>query len=675
MLMLTLTPALATDLTGLSLEELLAVEVTSVGKKAQSLADAAAAVFVIGSEDIRRSGATSIPEALRMAPGIQVKRLDANKWAVSARGFNGRFANKLLVLIDGRTVYTPSFSGVYWENQDVMLADVERIEVIRGPGATLWGANAVNGVINIITKSAADTQGGLAIAGAGTEERAFGALRYGFEPAEGTFARAYVKYHERDALRTILGDDGQDNWDIGQGGFRVDSTLVSGDSLTLHGDVYSARLNQQIGVPDLSFRNFDGLKLQDTPRAEGWNLVGRWERALSVTSSLSVQLYYDHSERSETYVDQRHDILDIELQHSATVGSRHDIVWGIGYRNIDDRFRQSRYITSELDADNRSQWSAFLQDDVTLVPERLRLTLGTKLEHNDYTGLEVQPNLRLLWKPNDKNSLWSAVSRAVRTPSRLERSGKVIALTVPPGRTTPHLANAGIGPAPLPIVISSAGSSGVESETLTAYELGYRLSPTRRAHFDLAVFYNDYRNLRGVRGDASSPRLTSEGYIDITLPWDNSASGQSYGAELAAELQVADWWRMPIAYSYLDLVLDAEDNRNDSSLMAIERADARHKLSLRSLMSPREDLDLDLWLRYVSDSYPDIDVGTYGALKIPAYWELDLRVAWRPQRRVELAIVGQNLLNDAHAEGYQATVGGIPAELERGVYGSLRIDF
>ncbi|MCF7984527.1 MAG: TonB-dependent receptor plug domain-containing protein, partial [Thiohalocapsa sp.] len=224
-------PVRGQDLTELSLEELLDVEVTSVGKKAQSLADAAAAVFVIGSEDIRRSGATSVPEALRMAPGIEVRRLDANKWAVSARGFNGRFANKLLVLIDGRTVYTPSFSGVYWENQDVMLADVERIEVIRGPGATLWGANAVNGVINIITKSAADTQGGLAIAGGGTEERAFGALRYGFEPVPDTFARAYVKYNERDSLETIFGEDGGDRWDIGQGGFRVDSTLRSGDRL------------------------------------------------------------------------------------------------------------------------------------------------------------------------------------------------------------------------------------------------------------------------------------------------------------------------------------------------------------------------------------------------------------------------------------------------------------
>ena len=349
-----------TDLTDLSLEELLDVQVTSVGKKAQSLADAAAAVFVISNEDIRRSGATSVPEALRMAPGLTVKRLDANKWSVSARGFAGRLSNKLLVLIDGRTVYSPAFSGVYWEQQDVMLEDIERIEVIRGPGATLWGANAVNGVINILTKSAAATQGGLLAAGGGSEERALGALRYGGELAPGTFARAYVKYNERDALVTASGEDGRDAWDIAQGGFRVDSTLAAGDRVTLQGDLYQSNLRQQLLVPDPFLPAFMSA-IDDRLNASGWNLLGRWERALSVTSDVSFKLYYDHAERQEYYAGQRNDILDLEFQQRAKVGERHDLVWGLGYRNIDDHFDNTLITNVNPAAENRNLWNAFIQ--------------------------------------------------------------------------------------------------------------------------------------------------------------------------------------------------------------------------------------------------------------------------------------------------------------------------
>ena len=436
--MLAATTAMGKDLTELSIEELLDVEVTSVGKKAQALSDAAAAVYVISNEDIRRSGATNVPEALRMVPGIAVKRIDSNKWAVSARGFSSRFANKLLVLIDGITVYTPSFSGVYWEYQGVMLADVDRIEVIRGPGATLWGANAVNGVINIITKSAAATQGGLAIAGAGTEERAIGALRYGGKLGSDTFARAYAKYDARDSLVTTLGDDGRDAWDLGQGGFRVDSSFGAGNNATVEGNVYRSNLRQQLQVPDpLAPPEFSRL-VDDHVDAEGWNLLGKWGRALSVTSDVSLQLYYDHSERNEYYVVQRHDIVDLDFQQRTKIGDRNDIVWGLGYRNIDDRFDNTELVTMTPSAENRSLWSGFIQDEIDLLRDRLRLTLGTKVEHNDYTGIEVQPNLRLLWKAPGQTSLWGAISRAVRTPSRAESSGNIWTQVTSTGAPPPY---------------------------------------------------------------------------------------------------------------------------------------------------------------------------------------------------------------------------------------------
>ncbi|WP_207188571.1 TonB-dependent receptor plug domain-containing protein [Thiocystis minor] len=652
------------DLTELSIEELLDVKVTSVGKKTQSLSDAAAAVFVVSNEDIRRSGATSIPDALRMVPGLQVKRLDANKWAISARGFSGRFANKLLVLIDGRTIYTPSFSGVYWENQDAMLADVERIEVIRGPGATLWGANAVNGVINIITKSAAETQGGLAEVGVGSEERAIGALRYGGKLAPDTYARFYAKYNERDALITTLGEDGGDDWDLGQGGFRVDSVFASGDRVTFKGDLYHSRLRQQLEIPDPLAAPTYTESVDDRMTAEGWNLLGRWERALSVSSNASFQFYYDHSDRNEGYVGQRHDIIDLDFQQRAKAGERQDIVWGLGYRGIDDRFHSTDLAGLTPSRENRNLWSGFLQDEIELVSERLRLTLGSKVEHNEYTGLEVQPNLRLLWKASEQSSLWGAVSRAVRTPSRAELSASV----------TTRVEAAG-APDSLPILVSSVGDTGYKSESLIAYELGLRTAPMKRLSLDVALFYNDYDQLR-TSGTISELELSlADGYLDLEMPFDNEASGHGYGLEVSADFQARDWWRLVLAYSYLDLDLKASAETLDTSNDTQARTDPRQQISFRSLMNPRPDIDLDLWVRYVDQTYPAFDVSRYSDQLIPAYWTLDLRLAWRPRAGLELAIVGQNLLSPSHQEGYSDAYGNIPLEVQRGLYGTIRLAF
>ncbi|AFL73331.1 outer membrane receptor for ferrienterochelin and colicins [Thiocystis violascens DSM 198] len=666
-MLVTLAPVRAADLTSLSLEELLDVEVTSVGKKSQPLADAAAAVFVISNEDIRRSGATSVPEALRMAPGLTVKRLDANKWSISARGFGGRLSNKLLVLIDGRTVYSPAFSGVYWEQQDVMLEDIERIEVIRGPGATLWGANAVNGVINILTKSSAATQGGLLAAGGGSEERALGALRYGGELAPGTFARAYVKYNERDALVTASGEDGRDAWDIAQGGFRVDSTLAAGDRVTVQGDLYRSNLRQQLLVPDPFLPPAFMSAIDDRLNASGWNLLGRWERALSVTSDVSLKLYYDHAERHEYYAGQRNDILDLEFQQRAKVGERHDLVWGLGYRNIDDHFDNTLITNVNPAAESRNLWNLFIQDDIELIRDRLRLTLGSKFEHNDYTGLEIQPNLRLLWKPSEQTSLWGAISHAVRTPARVERSANIWLINVQ-SLPTPL--------ATLPVVPQVSGTSEFDSELLTAYELGFRATPTRRLSLDLALFYNDYDRLRTISQDGAQLRweTLANGYLIAELPGANQARGHGYGAELAVEAQVRDDWRLMLAYSALELDIQSpagQEQEND----LLARVDPRQQVSLRSQFNPRPDIDLDVWVRYVDQSDSSFIFGNPGDSLVPSYWELDLRLAWRPRPKVELSIVGQNLLHASHREGYQDVYGFQRLEVERGVYGLLRLSF
>ena len=413
----------------LPLEDLLSMEVTSVSKKKQRLTEAAAAVFVITQEDIRRSGVTSIPEALRLAPGLQVAKIDANKWAISSRGFNTQFVNKLLVLIDGRSVYTPSYSGVYWDAQDTLLEDIDRIEVIRGPGATLWGANAVNGVINIITKQAGDTQGGLMVASAGNEEKVIAGLRYGAELNKNTHGRLYLKFNERDSSYAPgLDDEAGDDWKSLRGGFRIDSQPSDKDRWTVQGDVYEADENQTLNLwrdpSDPSNLNFAPFYLDantaDEIESSGWNLLTRWDHLLSNTSNITLQLYYDHTKRAENFLLQEQDTLDIDFQHQLEVFGNHDLVWGLGYRHIEDEFSNTYIVAFLPDSGSSDLFSAFLQDEIELLPDRLRLTLGSKFEQNDFTGFEVQPSARLIWLPTERSTLWGSVSRAVRTPSRLE---------------------------------------------------------------------------------------------------------------------------------------------------------------------------------------------------------------------------------------------------------------
>lgn len=644
------------DLTELSIEDLMNIEVTTVARKSERLADTTAAVFVITSEDIVRSGATTIPDLLRMVPGLQVARIDANKWAVTARGFNGRIANKLLVLMDGRSVYTPLYSGVFWDVQDTLLEDIDRIEVIRGPGAALWGANAVNGVINIITKHSRDTQGMLVTMGAGTEELNMSAARYGGQFGADGHYRAYVKGFERDNATDADGDTTHDAWNSIRGGFRIDLANADRNEFTLQGDYYDGHEDDTTAEPTVT-PPYNDLQ-ESTSSVSGGNLLLRWQKTFSEQSDLGLQIYYDNTTR-ETLLNKylRKDTLDVDFQHRFPLGNRHDIVWGLGYRLDHDENAVSATANFYPHENDAHLYSAFLQDEIELIAERVYLTLGSKFEHNDNTGWEIQPNGRLLWTPTQNQSLWAAASRAVRTPSRAETDAHFIQLTLPPDPTTMQPASQ--------VVLE--GSDDFESETLIAYELGYRFKPIKRLSVDVAGFYNEYDNLRTIeldRTDFSQVPVGGPGYIYYR--GDNKMSAVSKGVELALEVAATDSWRLKGAYTWLTLDLKLEGDSSDTISEAQEDESPQHQISLRSLHSLGRQVELDLWLRYVDQlTGSDID----------DYITLDARLGYRPSASLLFELVGRNLIESSHPEFSPEIVATSPSEVERSVYGKISLTF
>jgi iron complex outermembrane recepter protein len=648
------------DLTELSLEDLMDIRVTSTSRRPQSVAESAAAVFVITQEDIRRSGVTSIPEALRMVPGVEVARIDGNKWAVSVRGFNGRFANKLLVMMDGRSVYTPLFSGVLWDAQDTVLEDIERIEVVRGPGASLWGANAVNGVINIVTKRARDTQGGLFVAGGGTEEQGFSTLRYGGQFEDDAFYRAYVRYFNRDSQEFIDDGDAADDWQVGRAGFRMDwEPDDSPDAITVQGDIYR-------GVVGTTGRQFSlTAPFSQTVNTDddifGANLLTRWTHDFDDGSDMALQAYYDLVSGDELGIQLREQTFDVDFQHHFLIGARNDIIWGLGYRLVDADFDDS--FTVSLDDDHRTDHlvSAFVQDEITLVEDELRLTLGSKFEYNSYTGFEIQPTGRLLWTPDQQQSIWLAASRATRTPSQAEDS---IALNsvLPPPLPPP------LPPLPIPTQLSVLGNPDQGSEDVISFELGYRVRPTEDLSLDFAAFYNIYDNLASVEAESGAlvPCPTPPFFVCFlgTSRFDNLGSAESYGFEAAVDWRPESWWRLQGAYTYLHLDID-HDGAGGFTVHS-EGRDPTHHLSLRSSFDLGEDWELDFWGRYVSE-LPERGVDSY--------FTFDMRLGWRPVDGVELAIVGQNLVGSDHLEFTPELVDTTPTEVQRSVYGKVTVNF
>lgn len=626
--------------------------VTSVGRKTQRASESAAAIYVITADDLRRSGVTSIPEALRLAPGVQVARVDSNKWAISARGFNGVFANKLLVLIDGREVYNPGFGGVYWDAQDLPLSDVERIEVIRGPGASLWGANAVNGVINIISRHARDTQGGQLTAGGGSYDKGFGSLRHGVQLGDHTYARAHAKGFARGGFESKSGT-APDDWSMSQFGFRIDHDDDAGDRLSLVGNAFQGDLNQQTFLPAPAPRyNAVTRNAVDT---SGFNLLGRWSRVLSMDSEISVQAYYDHIHRVERLYGQERDTFDLEFQHRFLWDKRHDITWGAGYRLLMDRIADSEFVSTVPSATQLQLFSAFLQDDFALIEDQLTLTLGAKLQHNDFTGFEGQPTIRLLWSPNAEHKLWGAISRAVRTPTRADVGATAQSFTVAPAT--------GVNTAPFPVTLGFVRNPSFRAETLLAYELGYRFQPRNGFAADLALFYNRYGDLQYL--DLNQARISlSNGMALASLPLLNGLSADAYGAELSVDWKPIDVWKLQLAYQYLNLPLAASQNQ----IATFVGSSPRHQGYLRSSIDLTSDLDFDLWLRYVGRVSLTGTVNPLAQNGVPGYLALDARLAWRALPGLELSVVGQNLLDPKHPEFVQEILGSPMVQVPRSFY-------
>jgi len=630
-------------LSQLSLEELMNVEVTSVSKKPEKLSEAAAAIYVITREDIHRSGVTSIPEALRMAPGLDVGRVDAHNWAITSRGFNDVYANKLQVLIDGRSVYTPLFSGVFWDTQNTFLDDIDRIEIIRGPGATLWGANAVNGVINVITRPAKETQGVLIQGGGGTEERAFGGVRYGGQLGENAHYRVYGKYFNRDDSVQPSGARANDGWWMGHGGARVDWESSENDLLTFQGDAYSGRVKQSFVVTSPTTPG--GQTVEDEYDVEGGNALGRWTHAFSEDCALQLQLYYDGTRRHTVIFEEERDTFDLDVQQRFALGQRHGLVAGVGYRLSADDIVNTYTLSFDPDSRTAHLFSGFIQDEITVVEERLRLTLGSKFEHNDFTGFEFQPGARLSWTPHERHTAWAAISRAVRTPSRAEDD---VEINQP-------------GPAP-GTVLSIRGDRGFDSEKLIAYEAGYRFQPHTRVSVAIAAFYNDYDDLRTLEPRPIIPGIP----VVIPLVVANNLEGETYGVELGPRWQVTDWWRLQMTYSFLEMNLRRKPGSNDTTSEGAEERSPHHQATVRSTVDLPGNWTLDGAVRYV-DSLPN--------LNIPSYVTLDVRLAWRPIERLEISVVGQNLLDDQHAEFAPALIRTQPTEVERSVHGQVSLRF
>ena len=650
------------DLTSYDIEELMDITVTSVSKKSQKIANAAAAIHVITQDDIHRSGVTTIADALRMVPGVQVARIDSNKWAVTSRGFNGRFANKLLVLMDGRSLYTPFFIGVYWEVQDTVLEDIERIEVIRGPGAALWGANAVNGVINIITKSADKTKGALVSTGGGSSETAFATGRYGMPLGDETNLRIYAKHQERDGFVDASGNDTNDDWHTTQGGFRLDSRLTDQDNLTVQGDYYDGKLNETYTLYDL--RPPYQHNVQHRTDVSGGNLLTRWQRTFSDTDNLSMQLYYDHTERTMLVSPQKFNTVDLDLQQRFALGNYQDIVWGLGYRFSQYEVTNTPTLAFDQQRVTNNLFSSFLHDEITLIPATLSLMIGSRFEHNDYSGFDAQPNGRLLWAITPNNSVWGAVSRAVRSSTKSEQDIRYNYRTIP--------ANTSINNQPVPLRLEIIGNKDFKSEEVLAYEIGYRTTPLQHLSFDIAGYYNSYKNLRVITPGRAYTEPVSAAPTNVVQPFilSNDMHGHAIGVELSVDWTPYDWWRLQAAYSYQNLTMYLDGTSSDSINKGNAEGDVpQHQYSIRSGFDIGRQVSLDLWLRG-TDRLASIDGQT-----IRGYITMDTRLAWKPTKGLELALIGQNLFESHHAEFIPEYINTQPSEVVRSVYGKLTWQF
>jgi iron complex outermembrane receptor protein len=637
----------------MSLDDLMNVEVTSVSRTQENLYGAAAAIAVVSGDDIRRSGATSIPEALRMVPGLHVARRNSSYWAMGARGFSSSNSEKLLVLSDTRSLYTPLFSGVLWDAQEYVLDDIERIEVIRGPGAALWGSNAVNGVINITTKSAKDTQGGYLAALAGTEEEAGVAARYGTALNDALHVRVFAKHAERDETfrRARISSD---DWRQTLVGFRADWDASTADAVTIQGGAYRGEVGQY--SPAIEIAGRAGPTGDLNTRFNGGNVLARWRRNFSDDADLQLRFYFDRTQRNDPSFRDDLDTYDIDLQHRFLIDAfaglpSQEIIWGVNYRFTDNENVGRGIFNLDPNTSTDAVASAFVQDQLAL-GDRVRLTLGSKFEHNDFSGFELQPSIRATWDVAAEVRLWSAISRAVRVPTRLERDVAIDLSDNPASNPVARL----------------LGNDDFESEELVAYELGARWQARADLFLDLAAFHQRYEGLVSLELGAPfvDPR---DGRVVIPIVDRNLTDGQSEGIEALATYVATPHWRLTASYAYVDLELDPHGQDLNRGRF-YEGATPRHQLGLRSALDLTDSLQIDVQFRTMSAVRTTTEIATGAG--IGGYSELDARIGWQATQQLEISIVGQNLLHDKHVEfGSPAARG----EIERGVYGKIAWDF
>jgi iron complex outermembrane receptor protein len=611
------------ELKHMSIEELMTLQITTLSRVPEPSTAAPAAVHVITREEIRRSGATSLPEAVRLAPGIQVARIDAARYAVGTRGFADRLSRSVLVLIDGRAVYSPLFAGTYWETQSVMLEDVERIEVIRGPGGTLWGANAVNGIINIVTRPAADTQGPLVTSTAGTGLPGMVGVRHGGR--RGSLAyRAYAQGFARSPMFHPAGAD-YDEWRMVQAGFRGDWTLAQRRSVTLQGDVYGGRLGQQVAMPDPAFP-YSRTLTRDAP-VYGGNVLARWSGPLRSNGEFQLQTYYDQTTRDELPVGEGRRTFDVDFLHRLQTDRRHDLVWGAGYRLTSDEITAMAPTAFDPSGRTDNLFSTFVHDDIAVIADRLRLIVGTKLEHNAYSGFEVQPSGRLVWTPDATNTFVWSVTRAVRTPSRVETDYSTRTVADPT----------------VPAFVQLRPNPGFEPEKVVAYEAGYRVRPIPRLFVTASAFVNDLHDTLSTELQTPFVELSPPpARLVLPVMFANRLHGNSHGLEVTADFRPTSWWRWTGAYSFLRVQMTRDPGSSDvSQERRYEGLSPHQQVDMQSSFDLPRAISLDWIFRYVSK---------LPAGPVPAYATSDVRVAWQVRPELELAVIGRDLHHARHLE-------------------------
>lgn len=623
------------DLTKVSIEDLMNIEVTSASKKEQKLSRVAAAMFVITQEDIRRSGATNIEDALRIVPGLDVAEINGSTWAIGARGFNEQLSNKLLVIVDGRIVYTEAFGGVYWDAVDVPLEDIDRIEVIRGPGGSIWGANAVNGVISIFTKRAVAARGGLVAVTGGNIVESLGTVEYGDTIGKETNYRVFAKYNNEGPMYDLTGQSGDDGWRALRGGFRTDSILSAKDTLTLEGDLYTEREGElAYFLPSLTSPGL--ITIPDEITSAGGSIQANWKHQYSDRADSELQISFTHYTRDDPLEAEERSTLYVDYQHHFAWGARQDVIWGFGDLYTNGQINGTLTVFFSPPGRSLDVADAFVQDEIAILPDRLYVTAGTKLEHNSYTGFEFLPSIRATLELNKQQMLWAAVSRAVRTPTPNDTD-----LSVNLGEVA--VTNG------VPVVLRFIGNKNFQNERLVAYEAGYRAAVSNRLTFDLAAYYNDYDNLQTTEPSGSFLEATPAPPHEVeTLTYGNLMYGESHGVEMSANWQATERWQLSPGFAFEELHLHTDPQSQDEQTVPFVQGNTPTRMAqLRSHMDLQKRWSWDASAYYVD---PLRNQGFSGEVRIPGYTRLDTGLTWKPLERLSLAVVGQNLLKNDHVE-------------------------